>query len=185
MVYKDANVTVTAFPTKHVLESFGYRFDTPNRSVVISGDAAPTCNGCDILIHEVNSLGALAGRPPTFQAFAARYHTSTTQLAELASNAKPGLLKAARARSVKGRPAEKACCVGGHGWILYWSTRLTHLRLRRGTAGWHRQASRAGILSRNVLATPQKCSAHAKGAGPRRPLIVFTGLWSRRQRCRR
>jgi ribonuclease BN (tRNA processing enzyme) len=98
VVYQDANVTVTAFPTKHALEGFGYRFDTPNRSVVISGDTAPTqatidaCNGCDILIHEVNTVGALAGRPPTFQAFAARYHTSTTQLAELASKAWPGLL---------------------------------------------------------------------------------------------
>lgn len=98
VVYKDGNVTVTAFPTKHALESYGYRFDTPDRSIVITGDTAPTqatidaCNGCDILIHEVNTLTAVAARPPTFQAFAARYHTSTEQLAELASNAKPGLL---------------------------------------------------------------------------------------------
>lgn len=98
VVYKDENVTVTAFPTKHALESYGYRFDTPDRSIVITGDTAPTqatidaCNGCDILIHEVNTLTAVAARPPTFQAFAARYHTSTEQLAELASRAKPGLL---------------------------------------------------------------------------------------------
>jgi len=98
VVYKDENVTVTAFPTKHALESYGYRFDTPDRSIVITGDTAPTqatidaCNGCDILIHEVNTLTAVAARPPTFQAFAARYHTSTEQLAELASKAKPGLL---------------------------------------------------------------------------------------------
>ena len=38
MVYKDPNVTVTAFPTKHAIESYGYRFDTPDRSIVISGD---------------------------------------------------------------------------------------------------------------------------------------------------
>jgi len=98
VVYKDANVTVTAFPTQHALESYGYRFDTPDRSIVITGDTAPTqatidaCNGCDILIHEVNTLTAVAARPPTFQAFAARYHTSTEQLAELAAKAKPGLL---------------------------------------------------------------------------------------------
>ena len=66
--------------------------------VEITGDTAPTqatidaCNGCDILIHEVNTLTAVAARPPTFQAFAARYHTSTEQLAELAAKAKPGLL---------------------------------------------------------------------------------------------
>ena len=98
VIYRDTNVTVTAFPTKHALVSFGYRFDTPDRSIVISGDTAPTqatidaCNGCDILIHEVNTFAAVAARPLTFQAFAARYHTSTIQLAELATKAKPGLL---------------------------------------------------------------------------------------------
>lgn len=98
VVYKDANVTVTAFPTKHAMESYGYRFDTPDRSIVISGDTNPTkatidaCHGCDVLIHEVNSLAFLQTRPPTFQAFAAKFHTTTTQLAELASRAKPRLL---------------------------------------------------------------------------------------------
>ncbi len=55
VVYKDSNVTVTAFPTKHAMESYGYRFDTPDRSIVISGDTNPTqetidaCRGCDVL----------------------------------------------------------------------------------------------------------------------------------------
>jgi len=31
VVYKDANVTVTAFPTKHAMESYGYRFETCGR----------------------------------------------------------------------------------------------------------------------------------------------------------
>src|SRR5215475_12634114 len=59
VIYKDANVTVTAFATKHAMQSYGYRFDTPDRSIVISGDTNPTqatidaCAGCDILIHEV------------------------------------------------------------------------------------------------------------------------------------
>ena len=109
VVYKDANVTVTAFPTKHALESYGYRFDTPDRSVVISGDTAPTqatidaCRGCDVLIHEVQTLEWLANRPD-FQSYAARYHTSTAQLAELASQAKPRLLVLHHA-SVVQRPA--------------------------------------------------------------------------------
>ena len=98
VVYKDANVTVTAFATKHAMESYGYRFDTSDRSIVITGDTAPTqatidaCNGCDVLIHEVNTLSALAARPAMFQAFAGMYHTSTAQLAELAAQAKPKLL---------------------------------------------------------------------------------------------
>src|SRR6202158_5724119 len=40
--YKDANVTVTAFATKHAMESYGYRFDPADRSIVISGDTNPT-----------------------------------------------------------------------------------------------------------------------------------------------
>jgi ribonuclease BN (tRNA processing enzyme) len=98
VVYKDGSVTVTAFPTKHAMESYGYRFDTANRSIVISGDTSPTqetidaCHGCDVLIHEVNTLGALSKRDARFQAFAAKYHTSTEQLAGLASKAKPRLL---------------------------------------------------------------------------------------------
>jgi ribonuclease BN (tRNA processing enzyme) len=98
VIYKDANITVTAFATKHAMESYGYRFETADRSIVISGDTSPTqttidaCNGCDVLIHEVNTLEALARRDTRFQAFAAKYHTSTAQLAELATKAKPRLL---------------------------------------------------------------------------------------------
>jgi ribonuclease BN (tRNA processing enzyme) len=109
VVYKDANVTVTAFPTKHAMESYGYRFDTPDRSIVISGDTAPTqatidaCHGCDILIHEVLTEEWLAKRPD-FKNYAARFHTNTVQLAELASQAKPRLLILYHA-SIAWRPA--------------------------------------------------------------------------------
>ncbi|HKX31414.1 MAG TPA: MBL fold metallo-hydrolase [Blastocatellia bacterium] len=110
VVYKDANVTVTAFPTKHAMESYGYRFDTPDRSIVISGDTNPTqatidaCRGCDVLIHEANTLAALSRRPETFQSFSAKYHTTTIQLAELAAKAKPRLLVVYHA-SIAWRPA--------------------------------------------------------------------------------
>jgi ribonuclease BN (tRNA processing enzyme) len=98
VVYKDANVTVTAFPTKHAMESWGYRFDTADRSIVLSGDTNPTqttidaCRGCDVLIHEVHSPEWLVTRPQTFQEFAAKFHTTTPQLADLARAAKPKLL---------------------------------------------------------------------------------------------
>jgi ribonuclease Z len=109
VVYKDANVTVTAFPTKHAMPSYGYRFDTPDRSVVISGDTNPTqavvdaCRGCDVLIHEVLTLEWLAKRPD-FQNYASKFHTTTAQLAELASKAKPRLLILYHA-SIAWRPA--------------------------------------------------------------------------------
>jgi ribonuclease BN (tRNA processing enzyme) len=109
VVYKDANVSVTAFATKHAMESYGYRFDTSDRSIVISGDTNPTqatidaCNGCDILIHEVLTHDWLAKRPD-FRNYAAKFHTTTTQLAELAKQAKPRLLILYHA-SIAWRPA--------------------------------------------------------------------------------
>jgi ribonuclease BN (tRNA processing enzyme) len=94
VVYKDANVTATAFATKHAMDSYGCRFDALDRSIVISGDTNPTqetidaCRGCDVLIHEANTPAWLATRPDRFQRFAAKYHTTTGQLAELARQAK-------------------------------------------------------------------------------------------------
>jgi ribonuclease BN (tRNA processing enzyme) len=100
IVYKDANVTVTAFPVAHGddLEAFGFRFDTPDRTIVISGDTTPTqsvidnCRGCDVLIHESYSMKTYNAVSAAAQAGRRRLHTSTLQLAELAGKAKPGLL---------------------------------------------------------------------------------------------
>ena len=98
VVYKDDKVTVTAFATKHAMESYGYRFDTPDRRIVISGDTNPVdetvkaCDGCDVLIHEAQSVELLPKLPASIQSFVARYHTTTEQLAELAKQAKPKLL---------------------------------------------------------------------------------------------
>jgi ribonuclease BN (tRNA processing enzyme) len=96
VIYRDSNVTVTAFPTKHAMESYGYRFDTADRSIVISGDTNPTqatidaCNGCDVLIHETQPF--LATRSAVSKEFAEKYHTTPAQMADLARAAKPRLL---------------------------------------------------------------------------------------------
>jgi ribonuclease BN (tRNA processing enzyme) len=98
VIYKDDKITVTAFATKHAMESYGYRFDTPDRTIVISGDTNPVeetvkaCNGCDVLVHEAQPLELLAKMPDSIQSFVAKYHTTTEQLAELANKAKPKLL---------------------------------------------------------------------------------------------
>lgn len=99
IVYKDEKVTVTAFPVKHGdLEAYGYRFDTPDRSIVLSGDTGPTdsvvenCNGCDVLIHEHYSMASFAQVDSQWQRYRLRHHTSTQQLAVLASRARPKLL---------------------------------------------------------------------------------------------
>jgi ribonuclease BN (tRNA processing enzyme) len=99
VVYRDANVTVTAFNVPHGdLVAYGYRFQTPDRVIVISGDTSPTdnivaaCNGCDILVHEHYSAASFARVEPRWQRYRLRHHTSTRQLAELATKARPGLL---------------------------------------------------------------------------------------------
>jgi ribonuclease BN (tRNA processing enzyme) len=98
VIYKDSKVTVTAFPTKHATESYGYRFDTSGPRVVISGDTNPTaetikaCNGCDVLIHEARTLELFARLPERSHSFGAKNHTTSEQLAALAAKAKPGLL---------------------------------------------------------------------------------------------
>jgi ribonuclease BN (tRNA processing enzyme) len=100
VIYRDERVTVTAVPVAHGdwEYSFAYRFETADRVIVISGDARPSesivgaCNGCDVLVHEVYSAKRFQQRPPEWQQYHARAHTSTTQLAELASRARPKLL---------------------------------------------------------------------------------------------
>jgi ribonuclease Z len=97
IVYKDANVTVRAFAVAHGTWDFayGYRFDTADRSIVISGDTAPTermsrvCHGCDLLLHEVYSRAWFKERPPARQKYHSRFHTSTAELARIATQAQP------------------------------------------------------------------------------------------------
>ena len=100
VVYKDANVTVIAFLVPHGSwdEAFGYRFDTAGRSIVVSGDTAPSdnivtyCHGCDVLIHEVYSAKELESNDAEWKIYLRRFHTSTTELGEVATKAKPELL---------------------------------------------------------------------------------------------
>lgn len=99
IVYTDALVRVTAFLVPHGEwdEAYGYRFDTPDRVIVISGDTRPSpeivkaCRRCDILIHEVYPMGSRASMPD-WPKYRAQYHTSTEELAEIASQSQPGLL---------------------------------------------------------------------------------------------
>jgi len=100
VVYRDSNVTVTAFDVAHGAwkHSLGYRFQTRDRTIVVSGDTRPTeavvraCNGCDVLVHEVYSAERFATLTPTWQRYHSAFHTSTSELADLASRAHPRLL---------------------------------------------------------------------------------------------
>jgi ribonuclease BN (tRNA processing enzyme) len=100
VVYKDDRVTVTAFAVPHGAwtQAFGYRFQTADRTIVISGDTGPDahideqCRRCDVLVHEVYSEAGFAKRPAEWQAYHAKYHTSSRQLGAIASRARPALL---------------------------------------------------------------------------------------------
>lgn len=99
-VYRDSLVTVTAFAVPHGgwKYAFGYRIETPDRVIVLSGDTrsspaiAQQCHECDVLIHEVYSDAGFATLPALRQKYHAHAHTSATQLGDIAKEAKPKLL---------------------------------------------------------------------------------------------
>jgi ribonuclease BN (tRNA processing enzyme) len=100
LVYRDSNVSVTAFEVPHGAwkDAFGYVFKTADRTIVISGDTRPSdavvkaCDGCDLLLHEVYSAERLKARSPDWQAYHKAFHTSTYELGDLATRARPKLL---------------------------------------------------------------------------------------------
>ena len=103
VVYDSGGVRVTAFAVEHGTwrEAYGYRFDTPGRSVVISGDTKPSENlvraaaGADVLVHEVYPDARTA---PNFTESAAwptymrDFHTSDIEVGQLAARIKPKLV---------------------------------------------------------------------------------------------
>ncbi|MCZ6760148.1 MAG: MBL fold metallo-hydrolase [Gemmatimonadetes bacterium] len=99
-IYSDSNVTVTAFRVNHDSwrHAYGYKFETANRTIVVSGDASPSasiaenCVRCDVLVHEVYSATALEGRAPDWQRYHRGAHTSTHELGVIAAEAQPGVL---------------------------------------------------------------------------------------------
>ena len=113
VVYEDNNVTVTAFPAQHedMVNSFSFRFDTPDCVIVISGDTTPTqalidhSRDCDILVHEAYSMDSFRMAPPPWQEYRRRAHTSSVQLAEIANTVKPGLLVIYHRSNAGGGPA--------------------------------------------------------------------------------
>jgi ribonuclease BN (tRNA processing enzyme) len=97
LAYKDANVTVRVFSVLHKDgPALGYRIETADRVIVISGDTRPVdavveaCSGCGILFHEVFGLtfgpeGPPAGTP-------SEGHTSAAELGDVARRARPKML---------------------------------------------------------------------------------------------
>jgi ribonuclease BN (tRNA processing enzyme) len=99
-IYKDNNLTVTAFNVNHGQwdNAFGFVFQTKDKKIVVSGDCTYSENlikyakDCDILVHEVYSDAGLKKRTKRWQDYHATFHTSTYQLADIANKVKPKLL---------------------------------------------------------------------------------------------
>jgi ribonuclease BN (tRNA processing enzyme) len=118
LLLDDGTVRVRCAAVVHppVTPAFGYRFDLPDRSIVFSGDTAPTRNlvalasGADILVHEATMINAVlamalaAGRarataghdggalprgydPELLQAHMLRAHTSAEDAGRIAAQA--------------------------------------------------------------------------------------------------
>jgi len=100
VVYREGGLTVTAFAVHHGswAQAFGYRIDTPDRSIVISGDCSPSpalleaCRGCDVLLHEVYSLVDAKRPEPGWIEYLREFHTSSAELAQIAVKTQPKLL---------------------------------------------------------------------------------------------
>jgi ribonuclease Z len=103
VIYDSAGVRVTAFRVPHgTMNAYGYRFDTPTRSIVISGDTresdavARAAAGVDVLVHEVVVVSELRQPPGAFGGDIKRYmtafHTPANKLGEIAARANPKLL---------------------------------------------------------------------------------------------
>ena len=101
LVMQDSNVRVTAALVDHppLVPSFAYRFDCPDRSIVISGDTRPSeglvalAKGADVLVHEVMYLPALealiASEPnaKTLREHLLASHTSAADVGKVATRA--------------------------------------------------------------------------------------------------
>jgi ribonuclease BN (tRNA processing enzyme) len=104
VVYERDGVRITAIPVPHGSwkEAYAYRIDTPDRSIVISGDTRPSealvraSRDVDVLVHEVYSPLHIAPekRPggKFWPQYMREFHTSDVELGALAARARPKLL---------------------------------------------------------------------------------------------
>ncbi len=104
VIFRDANVTVTAFPVKHGSwrEAYGFRLETADRVVVFSGDTCPAdtvveaAKDADVLVHEAYEAAEAdpENRPggDEWPHYMHTFHTSARELGEIAAKCHPKLL---------------------------------------------------------------------------------------------
>jgi ribonuclease BN (tRNA processing enzyme) len=106
-VMHDENVRVTAALVHHppIVPAFAYRFDSADRSIVISGDTTPSealvalAHGADVLVHEalfdaaaVDRLVASVPNAPDLRRSILSHHTTAEEAGRIAGEAHVGTL---------------------------------------------------------------------------------------------
>ena len=100
-VFERGGLRVSATAVRHppIAHAYAYRFDTPDRSIVLSGDTTYSpelialAKSADVLVHEVMHLGSLdrllSRNPnaPTLRKHLIDSHTTTEQLGHVAAEA--------------------------------------------------------------------------------------------------
>lgn len=98
-IFRDDRIRVTAAPNEHppISHSFAYRFDTPDRSIVVSGDTRYSdsvvrlARGADVLVHEVVSREYWerpdAPQPPSVVRHILASHTDAVDVGRVAAAA--------------------------------------------------------------------------------------------------
>ena len=100
LIYQDELIKVSAFKVNHGTwdNAFGYKFETDDKTIVVSGDTSPSkklieaSKNADILVHEVYSQDGFNRRTNVWKQYHSTHHTSTVELASIANQAQPGLL---------------------------------------------------------------------------------------------
>ena len=96
-VYKDEAVRVVAIKVDHGTwkHAYGYRFEAPDKVIVISGDTTFSeslikgAAGADILVHEVYSQRGWERRSPDWRKYHAAFHTSGPDVGRVAAKVQP------------------------------------------------------------------------------------------------
>lgn len=155
-VYKDQNVTVKAFLVNHgdAPQAFAYRIGTPDRTIVISGDAAPSQSVIDscnrlILYHRANPGGGrplwktlLAREPNRLDIDIAKSDSTAHDAAALleahahmAEARPPRVFAAIAGTNVTGRQSRAFVTRSGHGFGKQCATTRYNSLLERGRHG--------------------------------------------------
>ena len=100
VVFQDRNLKVEAFRVNHgdFEDAYGFRFTSKDKVIVFSGDTGPSksleryAKDADILVHEVYSNAGFLKKTKDWQIYHRGHHTSTYEVGEIASRAKPKLL---------------------------------------------------------------------------------------------